>query len=298
MTTVVIYHGGACADGFCAACVLRAALPPGTEFHAANYGEPPPDVAGKAVVIADFSYKRPVMLDLIQQTRGHLTVLDHHKTAQAELAGIEAECYRDTLDQLPTVVFDMTKSGARLAWEWAYDRFKSTPTPFGQWVAARGFFRDRAPWLVDYTEDRDLWRWALPMSREINAALRSYPFDFEVWGRLAGRDCMGLVPEGNTMLRRDQQLIDQHVRHAREVEIGGHKVLAVNATVLMSEIGAELARDRPFGATYFDRSDGLRVWSLRSRDGGVDVSEVAVKLGGGGHARAAGFEASIPGGVA
>ena len=44
-----------------------------------------------------------------------MMVLDHHKTAQAELAGIDAECYRDTLDRLPTVVFDMDKSGGRAA---------------------------------------------------------------------------------------------------------------------------------------------------------------------------------------
>lgn len=41
--------------------------------------------------------------------------------------------------------------------------------------------REIAPWLVDYTEDRDLWRHKLPDSEEINAALRSYPLDFELW---------------------------------------------------------------------------------------------------------------------
>ena len=53
-------------------------------------------------------------------------------------------------------------------------------------------------------------------------------------------------------------------------------------------------KDRPFGACYFDRGDGKRQWSLRSRDGAVDVAKVAKRHGGGGHRNAAGFEESIP----
>jgi nanoRNase/pAp phosphatase (c-di-AMP/oligoRNAs hydrolase) len=71
--------------------------------------------------------------------------------------------------------------------------------------------------------------------------------------------------------------------------LDGHKVLAVNATCLMSEIGERLAQGRPFGATYFVREDGKRVWSLRSCEGGIDVSDVARRRGGGGHRAAAGF---------
>jgi nanoRNase/pAp phosphatase (c-di-AMP/oligoRNAs hydrolase) len=73
----------------------------------------------------------------------------------------------------------------------------------------------------------------------------------------------------------------------------GHKVRVVNATVLFSEIAGELAEDSPFGACYFDRHDGKRQWSLRSRDGGVDVSEIAKAHGGGGHKNAAGFEEAL-----
>lgn len=84
----VIYHAN-CSDGFCAAWVLRM-LYPAAEFVPASYGEPPPDVAGKRVVIADFSYKRPVMRQILSSAHS-VTVLDHHKTAEAELAGIVDE---------------------------------------------------------------------------------------------------------------------------------------------------------------------------------------------------------------
>ena len=54
--------------------------------------------------------------------------------------------------------------------------------------------------------------------------------------------------------------------------------------------GDRLAQGRPFSATFFIRADGKRVWSLRSREGGIDVSVIAKAHGGGGHAQAAGFQ--------
>lgn len=267
MKTLVIYHAG-CWDGFCAAWVLRGAFPD-AEFHAAHYGTEPPDVAGRDVFVVDFSYKRPVMLAIAAAARS-LTVLDHHKTAEADLAGLPAEC-NGLYGVAPNVVFKMDRSGGRLAWEYLHGA-------------------EPSPWLVDYTEDRDLWRHALPNSREVNAALRSYPLDFAEWERLSALDPASLVAEGAAILRAERQVIDTHVRNAREVELGGHRVLCCNATTLFSEIAGELAVGRPFGACYFDRADGKRQWSLRSRDGGVDVSEVAKRFGGGGHRNAAGFE--------
>ena len=56
--TVCIYHGN-CADGFGAAWVVRKAIGE-IEFHPGTYGQPPPDVTGKDVVMVDFSYKPEV----------------------------------------------------------------------------------------------------------------------------------------------------------------------------------------------------------------------------------------------
>lgn len=273
---MVIYHGG-CWDGFCAAWLAKKALGD-IEAIPAQYGQPAPDVAGRVVYVLDFSYPRDVMERLMTVAR-RTVVLDHHKTAEAALDGLHMpECGMD-------VWFDMSKSGGRMAWEWF-----SLMQP--------GFFsgpnQSRAPWLVDYTEDRDLWRHALPHTHEINAALRSYPLDFDLWDRFgAVADVVNgtfLVQEGTAIRRAERQIVDNHLRHAREVEMDGHRVLSVNATVLFSEIAGELAKGRPFGACYFDRQDGKRQWSLRSDEHGVDVSAIAKAHGGGGHVHAAGFE--------
>ena len=296
---LVIYHGGGCFDGFCCAWLFSKAFPD-PEFLAAKHGDLIPDVRGRDVYIADFSYKRSAMLVIAQSARS-LTVLDHHKTAATELDGFADEC-RQRYGTSPTIVFDMDRSGGRLAWDYLQQRSaaavqldqgycRSIPDGvFTELGEGGGLEYIETPWLVQYTEDRDLWRWSLPDSREVNAALRSLPMTFETWDVLdERRSAMDLVPEGRAILRREAQIVEQHVRHAKPITIAGHTVPAVNATVLFSEIAGELAKGQPFAATYFDRNDGLRQWSLRSDDNGLDVSEIARQFGGGGHARAAGY---------
>lgn len=270
---LVIYHAG-CWDGFCAAWVARLAL---AEIEAvpAHYGTPPPDVSGREVYVLDFSYPFETMADMASKSSA-FTVLDHHKSAERAIADLEAMFI--THNMAGRARYGVDKSGARMAWEF----FEQ----IGGWQGMP------APWLVAYTEDRDLWRHALPDSEHINAALRSYPLDFDLWDEF--HDAVGqremFKREGAAIRRREKQIVAEHARHAREIEMDGHRVLIVNATVLFSEIAGELAKGRPFGACYFDRFDGKRQWSLRSDENGVDVSAIAKAHGGGGHARASGFE--------
>lgn len=287
MTPLVIYHAN-CWDGFCAAWLARKAFRE-IDAHPAQYGTAPPDVAGRVVYMLDFSYPRDVMNRIATDAR-RLVVLDHHKTAQAALDGLhEPESGID-------VWFDMDKSGGRLAWEWFWDTTFARQTIDDRFwpLAVR---RDRAPWLVDYTEDRDLWRHALDGTQEINAALRSYPLDFDLWDQFAQKDPKSTYfYEGAAIRRREQQIVGDHVRNARIENFDGTwTVPIVNATSMFSEIAGELAKGHPFAACYFDRQDGKRQWSLRSTEDGVDVSEIAKAHGGGGHKHAAGFEQTIIG---
>ncbi len=269
---LVIYHAG-CWDGFCAAWIARKALGD-CEFYPGYYGQSPPDVTGRVVYLLDFSYPRDVMERLVTVAR-RTVVLDHHKTALDALDGLHQP--ETGID----VIFDMDKSGGRLTWLWF------TMEGYALWTPDQ----PRAPWLVDYTEDRDLWRHALEGTEEINAALRSYPLDFDLWDQFEQKDPRStFYYEGAAIRRAEKQIVDTHVRNAREVIVAGHRVKAVNATVLFSEIAGELAKGQPFGACYFDRQDGKRQWSLRSDDNGLDVSAIAKSYGGGGHVRASGFE--------
>lgn len=282
---LVIYHGN-CFDGFTAAWVFHRYFEGRCDFHAAAYGSEPPEVGGRVVFIVDFSYPRPVMLSLMLRTR-RCVVLDHHKTAEAALFGILEE-----LEQIgqrqpgDEIEFDMQRSGAGLAWDWTSLR------------ESQGTVINDRPWLINYIEDRDLWRQALPRTREVSAYISSLPMTFEEWDALAASKWQDIADKGAAI----QRYIDTYGRKAREMArfemIAGSHVPTVNLPYMncSEHVGAlaEEYPDAPFAAGYFRRADGRWQFSLRARTG-FDVSEVAKVFGGGGHAGAAGFDvATLP----
>ena len=292
-----IYHGN-CADGFTAAWVIHRAL--GTdavEFVPGVYGAPPPDVTRRDVIMVDFSYKRPVLEGMAQQARSIL-ILDHHKTAQADLTGfgvdiaqysrpfgwlrhmanVQQDKYEGVLQSV-YVEFDMGRSGAQIAWDFF-------------------FVRKQRPPLVDYVADRDLWRFALPDSRAIAAVLFSHEYEFATWSALSAEmknpDLRRtLARQGEAIERKHHKDVTELVRVTRrEMVIGGIRVPVANLPYTMaSDAGALMAKDAPFAACYYDRPDA-RVFSLRSTDTGADVAAIAATYGGGGHQHAAGFQAA------
>lgn len=264
MKALILYHGD-CTDGFTAAWAARKKLGDDAECAPVHYGQPPPDCAGRDLHILDFSYPRAVMEELIRQCAS-ITVLDHHKTAAAELAGLETA---------GTILFDMARSGAMMAWQ----HYCPSEPP---------------PPLVQYVQDRDLWKWELPKSREYSAAIASYPKDWQTWDTLAAAAPSALISDGEAILRYQAGVVENAVRKAAPALLGEHRVLCTNCTTLISEVAGRLAEGRPFGVTYFVRSDGKWIYSLRSDASGLDVSLIAKSHGGGGHPRAAGFESNGP----
>ncbi|MGC3974992.1 MAG: DHHA1 domain-containing protein [Nitrospira sp.] len=252
--TLILYHAE-CADGFGAAWAIWRRYPE-AEYRPVKHGEPPPaNLAGHHIVMVDFSYNRTTLEAMAKDAAG-LVVLDHHITAEQALAG------------LPYAYFDLNKSGAVLGWEWAHD--------------------EPAPWLLRYIQDKDLWHWALPNSREISAALASYPFDFELWTRFEQRE---LEREGRAILRYENELVTKLASHVTLVEFEGATVPSVQSSVLTSQIGERLSAEHPFCLIWHDRN-GRRYFSMRSREDGTDVGTIAASFGGGGHTHAAGF--SVP----
>ena len=142
---LVLYHDN-CNDGFGAAYAAWKLLGNRAEYIACSHGDPPPDVKGKKVVILDFSYSNQVTKKLIADAED-LWVIDHHKSAMVELHDISS------------THFDMTKSGAMLAWDFFHPGKES-------------------PKFIQYIQDRDLWKWELPYSKEFSAAFDMVPWEF------------------------------------------------------------------------------------------------------------------------
>jgi len=263
---ICIYHAS-CADGFTAAWVVRLALGKDVEFYPGFYQRPPPDVAGKIVYIVDFSYKRPIMAGIIA-TAAKVIHIDHHDSAIKDMAGFSADNFETLYSP------ENTESGAMLTWRYF---FPAQPVPQ----------------MIKHVDDRDRWKFLLQGTREIQANIFSYEYTFENWDMLMTQNIDQQITEGSAIDRKHAKDIKELMGVVvRRMNIGGYNVPVANIPYMLgSDMCMALAKHEPFSAYYYDKPDD-REFGLRSEEGGVDVSKIAVMFGGGGHEHASGFRVS------
>jgi len=263
-----IFHSfgpaGHCDDGFASALIVNRRFGGAADFHPAVYGSPPPELEGRDVIIADFSYPVPIMAEIAGRCRS-LLFIDHHRTAMAAASRVEEF-------QNATVRFDLQACGAMLTWRYFYP--DEEPPPF-----------------LHYVNDRDLWLHRMPNTKRFTVGLRSWPQTFERWELLID-DTSALIADGGPIERYYDRQIEACCGNRFDMEIGGHLVPVANAPhMYASEIANAMCMGKPFAASFYVGPDRKIVFSLRSDDRGLDVSEIAKLYGGGGHKHAAGFTA-------
>ena len=278
----VWYHGGNCADGIGAKLAAYLKFGKDATYTPVNYHEPMPKVEhGSHVYILDFSYPKEQLRALLDSgTASILVVLDHHKTAQEDLAG---EWY---------ATFDMNKSGAVLAWEF-FHRGKPVPE------------------LLDLIQDRDLWKFHRATSRPVHTGI------LLALERGQGRDDVAvlephlydasqLAKTGAGALMYQQMRVNQAVK-ARDFvywEYEGFRCAVTNQPRdIRDEIGAafcEAFKDEvDYCISYRVTSDASVALSIRSK-GDFDCSALSKLLGekfgkkpGGGHKNSSGVEVGL-----
>lgn len=268
---LVIYHAN-CQDGHTAAWVMRGwfeARGIEAEYFAATYAPEGkrvelPEVRMRDVWMVDFCTSREQLIEIKANARSFV-VLDHHKTAQAACEGLDF------------CTFDMERSGAMLAWNHC-------------WPGGTSWGLRPAPWIVEYVQDRDLWRFVLPQSKEVNAYLQSRELTFENWDRCDGMKVGDAALLGRGALDYIERYVREMKLQARRATFAGHAdVPIVNAPYIsISELVGAMAEGVPLAVGWFQNAQGKYVYSLRSR-GDFDVSALAKQFGGGGHKNAAGF---------
>lgn len=291
--SVCIYHGGGCADGFGAAWAIWKRWPT-CAFVPGVYGQPLDlegvDIEGLNILFVDFSAPAADLKALVDEGKAaSVVVIDHHKTAAANLADFDLANSAEHLTFIlanaaedVTVWFDMEKSGARMAWDFAHGE-------------------ESVPEMIALIEDRDLWRFNLLSTRQFAAALRSYPMDFHAWDWI-NEHVESLVEDGPGILRAHNANVQRLLEDAYTGSIAGHDgVIFLNApSHYASDAGHELLNrhpEAPFVVTWYRRADGTLNFSVRSENHREDASEIAKLFGGGGHKNAAGFQLSMAGGL-
>lgn len=274
---VLIYHGG-CPDGVASALVAMDALGRDLKMIAGHYARPLSeeniDLEDKTVVLSDFSYPLEEMQKIVSKAY-RVIFLDHHKTSLESLAPLLSE---------PNVfAFSSTHySGASLTWQ---------------------FFNPNKemPLFIKYIEDGDLYKFALPDSRDIVKGFHVI-LDKELTENLyLLRD--GIVKTELQKIRQIGEKINGEAKRQAKSIIKqgcmtatayGHTFPVINATPDHTNLIGEMiytTEDVPFVMIYTILANRVKI-SLRSNTNAVDVAELAQRIfskGGGHRSAAAGF---------
>lgn len=282
----ILYHGSGCTDGAGAKYAALKKFGDEATYIPVQYNQPLPkaltrlsaeELKEAEVYILDFSYDRDTLVELNEQVK-KLVVLDHHKTAEEALGGLDF------------AIFDMDKSGAVLAWEYFH-----SPVP--------------VPRLLLHVQDRDLWKFEMKHTKEINILIGLDRDNMNHWEMLNNTIQAYLVNEPSTyntlidsvpgILQYIESQVRTTLRKVKVFQIGDYRVGVANVVNNISEVGHAICNDEKlnvdYSMTYFITPDSRVVFSFRSKSGSnIDVSRIASAIpNGGGHFHVAGATAGL-----
>jgi oligoribonuclease NrnB/cAMP/cGMP phosphodiesterase (DHH superfamily) len=259
---VIIYHHN-CPDGFSGAWAAYKKFGNKAEYIGGKHREIPPVVKNKEVYFIDFSYPPKIIKDFIKNNK-RVTIIDHHVTAQES-----AEMTQDYL-------FDIKHSGAVLAWKYFHPK-------------------KPVPQFLKHVEDVDLWSFKLANSREIMTYIDTFEFTFPKWNKVVKdiedkESKKEYIEKGKVIWKSQEKIIEKMIdSNAYLVDFEGHQPLIINAPAFFASEAGHMLYERkpPLALVWSQKKNRIKV-SLRS-DGTVDVGQIALKYGGGGHKAAAAF---------
>lgn len=252
------------------------------------------------VFVLDYSWGVDQLYDLAAVH--DVTVIDHHKSFAEELIERHAS-FTDALEQDP----DITKQSFQA--QFAQDSGDAEANTFlAVYDADRSaaaltwmfFHQSEVPVLLQHIEDRDLWKWEMGQTDAVLKGLEAKGLGPSVLDVYAHKP-EDLVPTGRAICRYRDGLVDriaENVTISEQTNLLGEEdttVALADTPVLRSKVGHQILRENPevevaLLFSLSDFSDATVFCSLRSRDEGPDVSEIAERFGGGGHENAAGFK--------
>lgn len=270
MTNTICFHHND-PDGRASAAIVRRTLGKDVLLVESDYdGIPIPWEKleqAERVIVVDFSFPKEDMLRLAEGRE--FIWIDHHKSAILEFEKIGKNW---------NGIRDVSEAACVLTWK---HFLPEHPVP-------------RAVVLIG---DRDIWRWAEEDTGAFNESLYNHDHQADndgLWVPLFEDDQETLdqmIEEGAWLREISLRSVDRTMRaRSFEVRFERYKTLAVNASG-NGDIG-NYGRGRGFEIVYC-YVDEMRPGGLATNvtlfSDKVDVSVIAKKFGGGGHAGAAGF---------
>lgn len=283
---VIITHGW-CMDGLSAAWIVRKYLQLhniesykikyvfGTKRNLVTDIAPLnlADLKGKDIFITDYMYTYDELKDVECKS---LTIIDHHESSIQECK----KC--GTLPMVSGNVYvqhDQSYSGAGLAWKILFPN-------------------TQMPWWIQYIQDRDLWKFQLPNSREINDAI--YNLKYRTFAKFDELDSFTqaqidwLIEQGKQISNIKNDIVSTISKYGHKCKFGNHIIYAIETGVLVSDVSdyiynSDIKNEYDFiMCISYDFKERAYKCRLRSKEG-TNVATIAEQYGGGGHINASGF---------
>lgn len=213
------------------------------------------------VYIVDYSIEPDEMLKLLKLTE-NVVWIDHHISTISK--------YKDFPKTIKGVRED-GRAGCVLTWDYFMEE-------------------EPAPLAVVYIGDRDVWTW-LFKEKTKNFCSGAELYDLhplsKSWNKLI-KEPSKIIEEGKIINKYKAQKDAEYIKkYGYITQFEGYQANCVNAGLVGLEVFDSLNNLEPLQIIYTYDGELYHV-SLRSTE--IDVSQIALKYGGGGHKGAAGFE--------
>jgi oligoribonuclease NrnB/cAMP/cGMP phosphodiesterase (DHH superfamily) len=284
------YHSDA--DGVCSGFwVWSSYVVNNTEdYIKSDYGKPFPfDIIkpGEEVWLVDYSIEPSDMRILLGLT-SNVTWIDHHKTAIDKYHGFEFDIPGLRVDGI---------AGCMLTY--CYTKHMEQPdgsvVPFNEELMTK-----EAPLFTKLIADYDVWKFKYGEDTKLfQIAFTAHnlePWSSE-WNKFfgeeesSGYECT-LIAAGKEMMQYRDGWAKSVMEIGFESEFEGHSCYAVNLPRCNSQYFDSLEKEYDMLTPFYWNGEQ---WIVSLYSTKIDVSEIAVKYGGGGHKGAAGFQcAELP----
>ena len=279
-----VYHKN-CLDGMASATVVERWSEENCEVPyefirvPMDYGDELPEAEeGSLLFVVDFSISVEQIIIMESKAIG-VRMFDHHISSINKYNG-DCLLYDYSPGFTTEVILDTTRSGCQITWDTLYPNLPRPP-------------------YVKYIGDRDLWLFEHENTESYCRALVCGIDRPKVWDQLLSLTEESLVESGTSLLADDATKISWHLQNTvrmASVEPGLNIMFCNVPRYLTSEHNNTLLKSlstKPnklvrtdIVASYYDTKDH-RVIRFNSLKGGPDVSEIAERLGGGGHVNSA-----------
>jgi oligoribonuclease NrnB/cAMP/cGMP phosphodiesterase (DHH superfamily) len=220
------------------------------------------------VYILDFHIQDDDEFRQLQEVTANITLIDHHKTT------IEHREKHPELYENITCNLDTRYSGCELTWMYIYPH-------------------DPIPQAVKLISDMDRWVWDYPKTLGFTVGMKLYPHQpwDDIWDELlvseADDKISSIVSQGETCAKYSDMISDDYCQsYGWETEFEGHKAFAQGMYRGGSKAFGKRIKQYPLCLSYEFVGDK---WIVGLYSETIDVSEIAVNHGGGGHKDASGF---------